>query len=89
MKQLKGLDLLGLKVKDKVTGQIGIVTSISFDLYGCVQALVHPGLDKDRKLRELSWFDVQRLQKLTTKALLPIPSFAAATGPERKPVPRV
>ena len=34
-------ELLGYKVKDSVTGFTGVVTSISFELYGCVQALVH------------------------------------------------
>ena len=41
--------LLGMKVKDKVTGYSGVVTSLSFDLYGCVQAVITPitGKDKD------------------------------------------
>jgi hypothetical protein len=34
------LKLLGTKVRDVVTGFVGIVTSVSFDLYGCVQAVV-------------------------------------------------
>jgi len=46
----KHLSLLGLKVKDKVTGYTGVVASIGFDLYGCVQAIVNPGMDKDGKL---------------------------------------
>ena len=36
----KHLDLLGRKVEDKVTGIKGVVTSVSFDLYGCIQAVI-------------------------------------------------
>ena len=57
----KHLNLLGMKVEDKVTGFKGVVASISFDLYGCVQAIVNPGADKDGKLMEQCWFDVSRL----------------------------
>lgn len=55
------LQLLGLKVKDRVTGFEGVVTSVSFDLYGCIQATVHPGLGSDGKISEQAWFDVNRL----------------------------
>lgn len=55
------LELLGKKVKDRVTGQSGVVTSISFDLYGCIQAIVHPGMDSAGKMHEMLWFDVNRL----------------------------
>jgi len=42
----KHLDLLGHKVTDRVSGFTGVVTSIGFDLYGCIQAVVTPGADK-------------------------------------------
>ena len=38
----KHLDLLGYEVEDKVSNFKGVVISISFDLYGCVQADVRP-----------------------------------------------
>jgi|SRR6185369_17542753 len=75
MLNVKGhLDLLGFKVKDRVTGFTGVVTSISFDLYGCIQAIVHPGLDKDGKPLEQNWFDVNRLQ-LAGERVMPLPNF--------------
>ena len=61
MEIMKHIELLGMKVEDKVTGFGGVVSSVSFDLYGCIQALVNPGLDKDGKFKEQSWFDVRRL----------------------------
>ena len=58
-------DLLGRLACDRVTGFKGVVTSISFDLYGCVQAAIHPGLDKDGKMREAYWLDTNRLEFTT------------------------
>ena len=47
------LKLLGLKVKDRATKFEGIVQSICFDLFGCIQADVRPEeLDKDGKVRD-------------------------------------
>ena len=51
--------LLGLKVRDRVTGFEGIASTIGFDLYGCVQALVTPEMDKEGKLADSRWFDRQ------------------------------
>lgn len=38
----KHFKLLGMEVKDKVTGFKGVVSTITFDLYGCIQAGVTP-----------------------------------------------
>lgn len=60
--------LLGWTVKDKVTGFRGVVTHIGIDLYGCVQAIVHPRAvaerDGSQKLEESRWFDLARLDKV-------------------------
>lgn len=69
------IGLLGLKVEDRVTGMRGVVASISFDLYGCVQAIVNPGTDKDGKLRDSQWFDVARLKVLDKKPVMDPPDF--------------
>ena len=77
------IELLGMKAKDKVTGFEGVITSICFDLYGCIQALVHPGNDKDGNLRDQKWFDIGRL-KITGK--LPVmkrPDFQSILSPQR------
>jgi len=36
----KHLEMLGKEGFDVVTGFDGVITSVSFDLYGCVQAVV-------------------------------------------------
>jgi hypothetical protein len=72
----KHLDLLGLKVKDKVSDFEGVVISISFDLYGCIQADVRPmGLGKDGKLVVGHWLDVNRLKVVNKKPLMDTPNF--------------
>jgi hypothetical protein len=69
------MSLLGLKVKDQVTGMTGVVASISFDLYGCVQAVLNPGLDKDGKLKDQHYFDVSRLKILDKKPVMQPPDY--------------
>ena len=74
-------ELLGKKVKDRVTGFSGVVTSVCFDLYGCIQAAVSPGMKPDMSgLLEAMWFDVNRLEVTDPVAVMPPPSFDW-TGP--------
>lgn len=87
----KHMSLLGLKVKDRVTGYIGVVASVSFDLYGCVQALVNPGMGKDGKLQEQVYFDVARLEVLDKTPVMNAPDYdygqaaEGLKGPAEKP----
>jgi len=94
------IDMLGHKVRCRVTGFTGVVTSISFDLYGCIQATVHPGLGDDGKFGEVHWFDVSRLEFVKGKASKPVmdpPEFdwtpeivvAGRKGPAEKPAGKV
>lgn len=70
------MKILGHKAKDKVTGLEGVVESISFDLYGCVQAVIRPDtLDKDGKTREGHWLDVKRLTITSDKPIMDVPDF--------------
>ncbi|MFV0508736.1 MAG: hypothetical protein ACK5M8_05750 [Shewanella algae] len=69
------ISLLGYKVKDKVTGIEGVVTTMSFDLYGCIQALVHPGMKSDGTAKEQYWYDVSRLNVLTKKPVMDQPNY--------------
>lgn len=77
----KHVNILGVKVRDKVTGFEGVAESVSFDLYGCVQVAVRPAV-KDDDLKEGRWFDVQRLTVESTDRVMPVPSFAALATPE-------
>lgn len=88
----KHLEMLGLKVEDRVTGFKGAVTSVSFDLYGCVQAIVNPGIGEDNKLIDSHWFDIGRLTVLESKPVMNLPNFEYGAiaegkkGPAEKPL---
>jgi len=87
----KHLDLLGMKCKDRVTGMKGIITSIGFDLYGCVQATVHPGLSDEGEMKEAFWLDIGRLEITSKKPVMERPNFEyghiaeGKKGPAEKP----
>lgn len=71
-------DLLGLRMKDRITGMVGVVTSVTFDLYGCVQVILNPGVDNDGKPRDGMWFDVKRLVLASNddnKPVIDVPDF--------------
>lgn len=83
---MKALELLGKKVEDKVTGFKGIVSSISFDLYGCIQAAITPQItEKEPEPRSGGWFDIVRLKVLSKKPVIELPDFIKAAGPAPKP----
>lgn len=87
------LDLLGLKVKDKVTGFKGVVTSMSFDLYGCIQAIVTPEVNDKGATGDSQWFDVARLTVRSDKPVMDLPDFeqgyvaTGKKGPAAKSIP--
>jgi hypothetical protein len=87
----KHFEMLGLIVRDKVTGFQGTATSLAFDLYGCIQVLINPGLGKDQKLGEQIWFDIGRLKVVKNDPVMDVPDyeFSAAAegkkGPAEKP----
>lgn len=81
------LSLLGKKVRCRVTAVEGTVASVCFDLYGCVQAIVNRGLDKDGKFHDQVWFDVNRLEVLDHKPVMIQPSFVAGPSAEGKKGP--
>ena len=81
--------LLGTHCKDKITGVKGVITSICFDLYGCIQACVTPNdPDKDSK-----WVDVTRL--IVGKRKIPMPNYnkgyiaEGKKGAADKPLPTI
>ena len=82
---MKVLSLLGLKVIDKITNFEGIVTSVSFDLYGCIQLLVQPISYDGQKAETSYWFDENRM-KITCKIpVMKPPDFVKNKGPAFKP----
>lgn len=90
--------LLGLRATDKVTGYKGVISSVCFDLYGCVQAsLTPPAKEGDQELKHGHWFDVQRLDVELAERVMKVPDFEAlaqvpeefSSGPAEKAPPRL
>lgn len=83
---MKDLNLLGLKVKDVITGMKGVVTSVSYDVAGCIQGLVRPeGTGDNGKLKESYWFDTKRLKVLSKVPVVEQPNFEFVPGGEDLP----
>ena len=73
------MEKIGLKVKDRISGFKGVIISISFDLYGCIQATVQPGLSKEDgkiKYQDGRWFDINRLEITSKKPVMEVPEFS-------------
>lgn len=88
----KHIELLGQTAKDRVTGFRGVVSSVCFDLYGCIQAAITPPVDEKGALPDGRWFDVNRLEMIAAEGrVMPVPTFAARPadhdhGPAEKPI---
>ena len=83
----ESLGMLGRRATDKVTGFTGVITSMSFDLYGCVQAIIQPAVEKESaKIESSRYFDVARLEVSSDEPVMAVPAFAKADkGPAGKP----
>lgn len=83
---MKGyIALLGLRVTDKVTGFAGVVESISFDLYGCVQCYARAATGADGKQCPGAWFDHKRLNITDKTPVMEQPNFDNGPGSEHGP----
>lgn len=77
---------LGHRVRDRVTGAAGVVTTVTFDLNGCVQCGIQPrGLKEDGSRKHAFWSDVQQLTVLSERPVSPVAAFDAPTGSSPKP----
>lgn len=89
-KVIETLGILGKPVTDKVTGIQGVATSVSFDLYGCIQVVLDPpASDKDSKA---AWYDLTRMKVGDGDRVMEVPDFdkgyiaEGKKGPAEKPV---
>jgi len=90
----KHVNKLGYRCRDRVTGLEGVIVTVGFDLYGCIQAIVHPGKDKEGDLKETIWFDIERLEIISKDTVMQLPDFGSEIpslvsrglkGPSEKP----
>ena len=75
------IDLLGFPARDKITGYSGVVSSICFDLYGCVQAALSPPVNDKGEIPDDRWFDVSRLEISGARVMTPPDRFTTDHGP--------
>lgn len=88
------ISLLGKRVKDKMTGIKGTITSICFDLYGCIQVTINSGVVVNGVAVEPhGWIDINRLIILKDKPIMEHPDFfnkysslKEVQGPAEKPL---
>lgn len=55
--------ILGAKYRDRITKFEGVATGFVQYISGCNQVLLAPDVDKEGKLRDSQWFDVQRIER--------------------------
>ena len=94
----ESIKYLGRSGKDRITGFSGVVESVSFDVYGCVQVILKPPVDKDGKLQDGGWFDIARIEFDDRPATMRVPAQFMDTvatepgnyahGPAQKPLQR-
>lgn len=75
---------LGSKLKDAITGFVGVATGKCDYISGCRQYLVQPPVKDSGEFQESRWFDEDRLE-LTPAA--PVSLEVNLAGPD-KPAPR-
>ena len=75
----KTINYLGLRATDRVTGLKGVVTSVCFDLYGCVQVAIDPPANLEKgETAPGRWFDVNRVElDMESDRVMPVPDFDA------------
>lgn len=78
------LKLLGKPAKDLVTGFSGVVSSLSFDLYGCIQVVITPEVDKKGEIPAGQWFDIARVKVTRVKRVMELPDYISGYIAEGK-----
>ena len=75
------MSMLGIKVRDRVTGFVGIVTTIAYHLTGCRRAWVE-GPANDKGETQERWIDESRLEVVDlTRVQIDDEALASAPSP--------
>lgn len=80
----KHFNMLGCIYTDVITGTTGVVDSLCFDLYGCVQASLREKTRKDGTIPDARWYDVSRLKLASKKRVMEIPTLYKFHGEQPK-----
>ncbi len=71
---------LGDKVKHKITGFVGIVTTHAKHLSGCDRLWVEPTVGEDGKTRDGQWADIDMVEIVEASVIEPVKYTRAAPG---------
>lgn len=55
------MENFGKIAKDKVTGFTGMITAVTYYMYGCCQYCLQPKVDNDGKVQDVYWVDEGRI----------------------------
>ena len=77
-------EIFACKAKHKVSGFEGIITGMSFDLYGCIQVSVSPQVDETGKRSDGFWFDLNSIEILDKTPVMKVPDFLTGFVSEGK-----
>lgn len=81
----KHINLLGFEGKDKVTGFTGVITTMSFDLYGCIQLVLTPKVqDGKQEYPNGNWFDITRIDITSHERAMDMPNYSKGYVSEGK-----
>ena len=75
MEAQKHIKQLGLIAEDLVTGKKGVITSVAFDLYGCIQVILTTQINETSNESNQEWYDVARLKILNKRPVMKQPDF--------------
>jgi hypothetical protein len=80
---------LGRRATDRVSGLTGVITSVSFDVAGCIQYAISPPANKDGKRESSYWVDIKHVD-LAKQWATGAPAFEIGKeiGAAEKPAPR-
>lgn len=89
------IKLLGSLAKDRITDYEGVITSVSFDLYGCIQVVLAQRKIDEKGENCVRWFDINRLDIRNKKVMecpfetidIPKNHQDFTHGPSEKPKP--
>jgi len=79
---------LGDKVKDRITGLVGIATGVTKWLYGCTRFAIQPQEIKDGKPAELWWVDEPQVEVLEAGVVKPLQPSAVGVNHGPRPTPQ-
>ena len=75
---------MGVRVKSRVTGFMGIVAGRTEYLNGCIQWLVKPPVDKDGKEPDGIWIDIGSLE-VVDQGIAVVQPEETPGGPQESP----